>query len=621
MNVMTAPQNPNLLLCLNEGWDISENKVTAFGQQFPIVHPFSIYGKVYREEKNPELKYQCMKKMHDILWPSHYKTWHYWTERRFRTHCGDYNYVSYAGGANIGKSVDIAKIALLFWLSNPKEHAVIVSSVTLESLNARVWGYLVNFLHEMKIQIPFRFMRAQPPKVLWDPNDYQHGMFCLAVKQGDEDKAISSIIGRHPKKGIFVVIDEATDVPVSLLAALPNLASGEINFQATFIGNSNSQFDLHGMASTPKDGWASVDPMQMNQWETTQKKGICLFFSCYESPAIYEKDPVKKKALSKFLFTEEQINEKKVTYGEDSDSFYRFCLGFWKSGSTEGTVVNKEFLSEGKVKLKTEWSGVHPLQIVAGLDPAFSIGGDECILRFGILGMDIDGLIVLDFRELELLYKIQIKRSIDKSADIQIADEVIEKLAQYKVPIEYMAVDATGQGRALGEVIKLRAGALRPPLKIYSSKLGNGQVNSFDVKVISTYELWFAFREFIQNNQIRGLDPETITQLTSRLMINKSGKVSLESKHDYKRRMGGISPSLAHSPDFADAAALVLQSAIINFGFYPGQRRKQEVVQSFTHEKFAAFAREQQAREVVAKQEINRVPLMTFDGDLSDLKF
>lgn len=586
-----------------EGWQIVDTQfgpqIEAFGQLFPVTHPLLIRLKLYRLEQNPELKYQHMKAAHDYLWPN--TLWHSWTERRFREHCSGWNFITYAGGAACSKSYDAAKIALLFWLANPKKRTVIVASTSLESLESRIWGYVTKLLGQIKqFDIPYRYLSGKPPKILYDYSidplpqgkklkDSIHGMFAVAAKQGDDENVISSWIGRHPDEAILVVLDEATDMPPALTKSLPNLSQGVEFYQFMAIGNSNSMFDLHGALSTPKHGWKSIDPLVDCKWETTQDNGVCLFFSCYESPAIHEINPELRAKLGKFLITTDTIEAKKKLLGADSDSFWRFVLGFWRSSSTDETVISRQFIEEFDVFSAAEWGGVYPLHMVGGLDPAFSTGGDHCVLRLAILGVTYDGQVVLDYLKERLLFHIKITAASEDSADIQIANQVIKICSEFGCNLYDVAVDANGQGRALAEVIRLKAGAMRAPIKIYSTRTGNIQQKSFDVEVRTSHELWFNFRNFIQNRQIKGLDNTTIMQLTSRLVIIKDGKQKLESKHDFKNRMGAIMPSLAHSPDEADAASLVLQAAMINYGFAPGQVKIKEVSRDEIQDKFYVY--------------------------------
>lgn len=563
---------PNILdLIRAEGWECDGRRVKVYGQELPVMHPAGIHLWAYRTSQNPEVKYQHLKAAHDYLWPEEVETWNYWSERRFRAHCEGWDCIGYAGGAGTGKSYDAARLAVLFWLANPKKRAVLVMSTTLEALSSRIYGYVLRFAQKMAVEFPIKIRSGNTEFIEYEGRkDKLHTIKAVAAKQGDSEAKISSLIGRHPEEGLLVVMDEATDLPVELLAALPNLKSVP-TFQAMAIGNSNSRFDLHGSICTPANGWDSINPMEVNRWETTQENGVCLFFSCYESPAIFETDPVRKSKLSRIFITSEKINKAEKLYGKESDSFWRFILGYWRSEIHDETVVSRKFLNEFHVRNRAEWSGYRPLATVAGLDPAFSQGGDQCLLRLAVLGQSVDGKILLDFKGDKLLFKIGINAKDNRSAELQIADQVIKILEEHGVELGSMAVDSNGQGRAIGELIWLRAKAVQHPLKIYSVRQGNKAVRSFDVVIKTNFELWAEMRKFIETDQIRGLDEVALAQLSSRLIVVKNGKQILEQKQEYKLRMGAINPILAHSPDEADSCALALQAAILVHGFHPGQ--------------------------------------------------
>jgi len=585
-----------------EGWKVflHEKKphVEVNGHLFPAeYHPFSIYSKLYREETNPDLKYNSLKRMHDLMWPAFIPSWNYWDEDRFREHCVGWNAISWAGNASSGKSHCGARLGVLKFFSDPTATTVIVCSTTLESLNTRIFGYVTRLLSEKEVEISYSFLRSKPPKILYDIEDKIHGIYAIAAKEGDDDRAIKDIIGRHPKRSLMIILDEAPDLSPAILSAMPNLEAGAIDFSIIAIGNPKSKMDLHGAFSTPKDGWASVSPQTHTRWETTQKNGICLLFSGNNSPAIHEKDPIKKEILSKFLITKDQLDSKAKLYGEKSVSYLRFVLGFWQDSAYDSTVINEKFLSEFNVRKTAEWGGIYPLQVVAGLDVAFSTGGDNCILRLGILGQDTSGKVLLDFRGEELLFKLKIIANHEKSAELQIAEQVIAILRMHNCPLDNLALDATGQGRALGEVIKLKANSYLSPIKIYSTRIGTKNVTAWDVVVKTALDLWTDLRDFIQTDSVRGLDVTALRQLTTRKLITKAGinRQQLESKIDYKSRMQNISPSLAHSPDEADSIALCLQAAKIKFGFLPGQKYDVSRVESFNLEKWNARMMENKA--------------------------
>ncbi len=581
----------------HEGWSIRKDAqgketIIAFDQEYPFTHPALIHLKRYRTEKNPSMRYHHMYAVDRYFWPN--IDFHDWTKRRFEAHVEEYNYIVMAAGASASKSFDMARIIIIWWFSNPRERAAIVASTTLESLQARVYGYVTNLISKMKIKIPYQYLGGNTPKILAVANkpgaeirDSQHGIFAVSAKTGDDERVISSLIGRHPTDALLMALDESTDLSASLMKSLANLDSSDKPFQLWAVGNSNSKFDLHGSLATPKNGWSSVSPLRDSKWETSRKNGICLYFSPYTSPAIHEPNAEKRKRLSKFLITAEQIEEKKLAYGEDSDSFWRFCLGFWRSSSTDCTVMSREFLAAYRLADRVEWSGLHNINYIAGLDVAYSVGGDQCILRLAKMGVATNGKVCLDFMGDALKFKLQISATSGESAEIQIAKQVQKILLQYRIPIQDLCVDCTGQGRAIGGVIQLQMGSLVGPMKMYTVKQGTHKVNSFDCIICTPIEMWTAWREYMMHEQVKGLDYECIQQLSSRLIVKKEDEsnLKLESKKAYKSRMAGIRPEMGKSPDEADSAALVLQVAIRNYSFSPGQRKVVAQQLEFHHEK------------------------------------
>lgn len=566
--------------CIDAGFEVIKDSVYAYGDIYPLVDPLAIHLKAYRTHASHDTRYNAMKAAFDILWPKQIITYNYWMERMFREHCNHETEVfTLAAGGGVGKTQAAAYIGSLFWLALPHKRAVVVTSTTIESLKSRIYGYILRALKEMSVPVPMHIKTSPPPSINPIPPDHIHGIFGIAAKQGSDEDTIKDIIGRHPKNALLLILDEAPHMPIAIMGAIPNLKKGlEDRFQAIAIGNPDSTTDLHGALSTPIVGWDNIDPSKDFRWETTQPGGICLYFNPYDSPAIHEPDPIKKAALSKFLMTSESLIEAERTEGVDSEAFWRFTMGFWRNRSTDKTIVSEAFLKDYNPQNTAEFSGLRDLHIVAGLDPAFSTGGDKCILRLAVLGHHVTGSIVLDYRGTSLLFHIKISAGTGKSAEIQIADQVIDILRHYNVPLNTLCVDASGQGRGLADVIQLRADSPFAPTKIYSTNAGNKKGSSLDIIISSAHDMWFAGREFIAHNQLFGLDDLAYSQLHTRLIIEKNGRKVLEQKNDYKRRMNSVSSLLGRSPDEADAAMLALQSAIIHYGFHPGQRYETNVI-------------------------------------------
>lgn len=553
-------------------FDNGQPCIHAYGYEWPYCSPLTIELTAYRENLEGRALFH-MKNAHDFIWPKDIKTWNRWTERRFGAHCENWPVITMAGGANCGKSFDAAKIGLLFWLASPEEHTVLVASTSLTDLDSRIWGYVKRFHGaNASIELPGRLTATPPPKILYNKADTIHGMFAVPLQRGTAQKTASTLIGRHPDRGFLAIIDEGTDVSPGFMEAKPNWEKAPW-FQMIVIGNSCSMFDPHGLLSRPAEGWDTVDPNIDREWRT--KTGICLYFDCYDSPAIDEPDPEKKALLSKFLFTEAGIEKAKAEYGENSPRFWRFTRGFWPSEDALQTVLTAVMIDKFKLQDKAHWSGRDKIYQLAGLDPAFNPDGDECILRFATLGIDVNGLWVLDFGGEENIHKLVIDASVPDPAEYQILNQTREICIERGVLPENLAVDVWGAGSGLGAIFKVnwsdrvyQVSSAGPPSETFvdAAKTQTAR-DAYDRRVT---ELWFSMQKFAQAGQIRGLDDITCEQFCTRLFEWKGKKFSLETKFDYKQRMGKVD-NRYQSPDRADAATMILDLARQFYAFLPGE--------------------------------------------------
>lgn len=533
-------------------------RIYAYDRLWPLATPFALELTAYRHNwQGNALKH--MINAHNLAWPADVDTWNYWSERRFGAHTEGHKIIPWAGGANCGKSYDAAKLALLFWLANPMGRTVLVASTSLSDLDSRIWGYVKRFHDTAGIPLAGTLYTSPPPKILFRKRDTVHGIFAVPLQRGSANKTASTLIGRHPDEGFLAVIDEGTDVTPGFMDAVPNWEKSPF-FQMIVIGNSSSMYDPHGLLSRPARGWDSIDPDIDKEWET--KNGICLYFDCYTSPAIYEKDPVKKQKLSKFLFTEEGIEDAKNNYGENSPAFWRFTRGFWPLDDIVQTVLTAVMVDRFKIKGKAHWSGEHKLHRIAGLDPAFTPEGDECILRFATLGHTIGGKWVLDYGGPENIFRLHLEADSEVPAEYQIVQQTMQLCAQQGVGPQDLAVDVWGPGSGLGAIFDTTwspdiykvSSAGAPSDTWVDEEMTQMAKEAYDRRVT---ELWFSMRKFVQAGQIKGLDDLSCEQFCTRQYEWKGKKYSLETKEDYKLRLGKVDRKYV-SPDRADAATLIL---------------------------------------------------------------
>ena len=571
---------------------VKQLEIDYAGGIWPLAHPLDIDLLAYRTNWNGN-SYDHLKKAHDILWPDFGKTWHYWTEQRFREHCDNLDRpctISWAGGGSIGKSMDAAKLGFLFWLSNPSQRAVMAASTTLHGLDRRVWGRLkLIYKKRAAIQnLPGVIDNSSPPRILIDKDDTIHGIFAVPAKEGSDEKAIQELIGHHPDEGLMVILDEAPDLTLGLMGGFANWEKHAV-FQCIAIGNSRSRDDLHGQLSRPKAGWDTINPDDNKRWET--EKGVCLYFDCYDSPAIHEPDPIKKQALGVFLFTQKNIDDDLAQYGEDSPYFWRMKRGFWCPEGTDKTVLSQLLIDKHDAQeTPVTWSGTHELIHLASLDPAFTADGDSIVFRHAKLGVDVNGRWMLDFLGEEGVETFRINVRDTNPVDYQILDQLVDRCRELGIPPENVGVDVTGTGMGLASIIKKEwkdehgesighrchfvENGGRPselPLEVSpDGKIGDAKTarDQYDRKVT---ELWFMIKHFILSEQIRGLDDKACEQFCKRRYDWKGHKISIEKKSEYRERQGRKELHQV-SPDEADCAVILVDMARHKFGFVPDIR-------------------------------------------------
>lgn len=546
--------------------------IKAYGHLWPLQNDISLHLNAFRiglsKEQGGLGKTRHLMEAHNLIWPEYAQTFHAWTAKRFKTFCSDYKVISLAGGASSAKSADAARYALLWWWALPEERTVIVASTTITALMKRVWSYLTSDLYKAYGNMPGIVSNSPPPKIKFRKEETKHGIYGVALREGNPDKTIAEIVGIHPQEGLLVIIDEATDVTPAFIDAFPNWDKGLHTLQVIVIGNSKSKLDPHGRLSEPINGWSSIDPDIDEDWKT--KMGICLYFDCYKSPAVISPDKNKLK----FLITKEKIEADEIRLGKNSPSFWRFTRGFWPPEDLTKTVLTLSLVETHKSQESAEWNGTWLIKLAA-LDPAFTADGDECILRFASMGPGRDGIIVLDFGGPENILSLKLDSRSKEPINYQIVRIARAECEKRGVEPQHFGADTWGFGSGAGDIFEREwspeihriVGIGAPSDRYVDSDMVD---RAYELYQDKTAEMWFAMRMFVQTGQIKGLDDETIEEFCSRMYEWKGRKIALERKKDYKLRMGkGDGPT--GSPDRADAAAILLEVAQ-RTGMTPGAR-------------------------------------------------
>lgn len=548
-------------------------RIHAFNLYWPLQNDIAIHLNAYRlglkKEDGGLGKLRHLFEAKHLIWPSTKETIHPWMVRRYRAACEEHEVITLAGGAGSSKSYDMAYYALLWWWANPSERTVLVASTTIGALKKRIWGYIADGINKAIGGMPGEIRTNPNPEVFFDKDDSRHRIFGIALREGESERTLREFIGIHPEEALLFIIDEGTDVTPAIVDAIANLDKGGTKFQMIVIGNSKNKLDPHGRLSKPKLGWASVNPDIDEEWET--ERGICLYFDCYKSPAITE--PYGHKLP--FLINQEQIEKDEQRLGKDDPKFWRFTRGFWPPDDLAKTVLSLSIVEKYQLDKPARWSGAWRIKLAA-LDPAFTSEGDECILRFADMGQFEDGTVGIDFGGEENIISLQLDAKSKEPITYQIVRQTRKECEDRGVVPENFGMDTWGFGQGAGDMleeewsddVKRIISAGMPTGRFVDSEMGQTANQVYDRKAT---ELWFAMKTFSTSGQIRGLDESTIEEFCSREYEWKSRKMRLETKLEYKKRMGR-EESPVGSPDRADAASLILEVARLN-GLTPGGRQ------------------------------------------------
>lgn len=556
-------------------------KVSAFGLLWPYQSDISIHLNAFRmgltREQGGLGPFNHFLSAYCELWPWRAKGINPWFVKRIKTfiYAPERNerIISLASGGGCAKSADVAYYAMCWWWANPTERSVIVGSTTLSALKKRIWHYMTEAVNKAAYHMPGDINSSQAPSIHYSKNDLKHRIHGVALKPGESEKTISDIIGIHPDEGLLFIVDEATDVAPAVLDVQTNLDESDKGkfFQMILMGNSSSRFDPHGRASEPEEGWESVDPDIDEEWKT-KLGGRCLYFDCYKSPAVIGKE--KYRHNYSFLINQKKIDSEAKRLGEDSPAFWRFVRGFWPPEDTSKTVLTLTMVDRHNANRPARWSGTWQVQL-AGLDPAFTSEGDECILRFATLGLMDNGVVGLDFGGPENVVSLALDARSPEPATYQVIRQARDICIARGVEPENFGMDTWGFGAGAGDVIEKEwspeihkiVGIGKPSDDFTDGEMLQKASEVYDRRIT---ELWFAMRTFVQSGQIRGLDKSTIEEFCSRTYEWRGRKIVLEGKRDYKKRMGR-SENPTGSPDKADAAVIIVEVAK-RHGFTPGAR-------------------------------------------------
>jgi len=493
----------------------------------------------------------------DVLWnhsdlPEKLMIRHPWAEQMVWGALNN-KYLSIGGSASSGKSHTMAAWGIINWLSKPKDTLVLMTSTTLREARKRIWGSVMSLLSVID-GAPIKIRDSIGNAAYIDERGIlieRAGISLIAAEKSKTREAVGKFIGIKQKR-VILIGDELSELSEAILqAGLSNLSKNP-EFQLIGMSNPNSRFDSFGIWSEPINGWDSIDTNTADGW-ATKWGGDYIRLDGERSPNI-----TAGEVIYPWLPTEEKINEDKVLLGPESRGYMRMVRAiFFDSDETQGIYGENE-ITLSKSMHKVSWRGTPTY--VAGIDPAFTNGGDRTILYTAAVGYDDTGQYVIEFGEAVHLNDDATNKAVPRT--YQIVRQIKEHCVKRNILPENVAVDATGAGAPFCDVLagewantflRVSFGGKASDKRVSA----NSRAIGTELYVNRVSELWFVGKELMRTRQVFGVSSDLAQEITSRNYdMVKSGtlRVKIESKPEFKSRFG-------RSPDLADAAFLALDCA------------------------------------------------------------
>lgn len=519
---------------------------------------------------NAEIKGKAfhLERVMRMRWPEPELIWHPWLYETIDIWCKN-DFLTIWGAAATSKSNSIGAIVAAEYMMDPKNTSVFLASTDLEMLQIRIWeaiqryvGYCIHYRKD-----PFKMLR-RPPMVIrttdeqnGEDQDYsslKSAIRGVGVGTGDEQSKASKLIGGHLPY-VILVLDEMQDTPPAAFAARHNLGKGCKQFKFCGIGNPRRWDDSLVRASMPINGKASIT-IDSKRWRN--KFGETIRYDGLKSPAIVEKNGAEKYP---FLIKQSEIDRDYPDEDEKQTPFFNQMVRGWPTDDGDNdSVLSASLVDRHGSKERPSFVGDHT--VIAALDPAFTSGGDACLLTVGRIGTIESGLyaIVIDDQ-----VKIHIKAG-GSPVQYQIVENVSKYFTDKKIRFNFnnFGIDESGTQR-LGDVFDKELGChvhrcnsggkpSNSNVSEYSNRKG---VDEYDRRVT---ELYYSVRELVVSEQLFGLEDDALNDFYSRRVGTKTNKKSIETKREMKKRTNG------RSPDNGDSLVVLVDLAIARHGLYAG---------------------------------------------------
>ena len=506
-----------------------------------------------------------------------------WTEQRARAWCEE-DFIVNLGAASCGKSNDFGCFAVLDWITDPGETYIAMATTSLEMLKVRTFGAVSRYFGILqrgnKFVIPGKLTGSLTRIVMSDDDDpsgegegVKASIRGVALSDGDEGKAIAKLAGAHLPY-VTIILDEGSALPAAAAKARTNARAGARRFRFVSLANPISRTDESARFAEPPCGWQALDEYE-TEWRSSY--GIVLHNHAELSPGIAE--PEKYPFLPNATFLRDALQD--CAGNKDDQLYWTMARGLPKPDSGENSVASRADFEIASLSQPGDEFAAYGT--VAGLDPAFSSGGDACMLfalDVGVRGRYFTGAV-----RRRAIRRIPISSSSPLPATYQAVRGAVAVCQELGIALSDIAIDDSGT-QSVADVWEMETGFapirenFGASAKLFEGGLflnnagksqgglnqngyhrhGNRVTEMYAELVRAVRTGHFARFESGQGG-VLGTDAEN--QFCRRRFVKDSTPLRLEPKREYKARSGG------KSPDEADSAVLALSAAVARFGFDP----------------------------------------------------
>ncbi len=504
----------------------------------------ALYGHDSLRKKCPDVlpKEDHLHNAIDLLFPKGVFVHHKDSRRIIEAWCNT-NALTLWGPSSCGKSATIGMIMLIDLMVSPAETLVRCITTPLSEHYNRAYGaFLMWYKHLPEDMRPWT-PRKQPMGLFTTTDTKNAGVTCFSSQRGDTLDDLKRRIGAHAQRN-RIVVDEAQGCSDAVLALRINLgASGE--YKEVFLGNPDSKASPLGKHSFPKRlTWSQIEKEEPYEWETRNTvggiAGKCLVIDGRDCPSLTEPEKYP------FLLQPAHVREITEIYGEDSLLYWTFVRGRLPPGGLKNVLMPDVDIEEKGCLDTVVWDSAPEAYACGDFAPQ---GTDNNVLYLIRTGRAITGKFVIQLEERRYLY-VDVTKP-DKSQ--QIAEQVVQWLRNWDVPIDRFAMDVSGNQGPLADTIERTYGSFGI-YRVSSEGGASKRVITHGIMAKERYankatEIAFNVELLMRHGQVKGVDDEIVKQMSTRELTDRGRGLQVEPKEEWRLR------NKQQSPDEFDALA------------------------------------------------------------------